>query len=378
MIEPRRPHDELNDLLWAIEDGSISAEGVARLDELVCKDPTLLRQYVEYARLLADLRFGLPARSARDALHQVFRGLGTSVPSETSEAADEFGASVPTPEPSVPTLLADSADPFATPHSSLRGWLLSYVAATVVVGAAIVAAWFYRMSPSPKADFNQPQIVHRDAPKPAKVGRISDMANCRLGRSANAAHDRNGPVARGQTFALDSGFLEIAYDSGATVLLQGPCAYEVDSDRGGFLSRGKLVARVAKSEVRRPQSPIPSPLFTIRTPTATVTDLGTEFGVEVDAAGATRSSVFEGRVDVAPHESNAQKATAKRPIRLVAGQSVRVARDAEGHGLRATRGQADAASFPVRPGHLAEFAEQERLKPFRRWLAYSQRLRKDP
>ena len=44
--------------------------------------------------------------------------------------------------------------------------------------------------------------------------------------------------------------------------------------------------QIAKSQIPNPQSPSPlstlhSPLFTIRTPTATVTDLGTEFGVEV-------------------------------------------------------------------------------------------------
>ena len=40
--------------------------------------------------------------------------------------------------------------------------------------------------------------------------------------------------------------MEIAYDSGATVILQGPCQYEIESARGGFLSLGKLTARVEK------------------------------------------------------------------------------------------------------------------------------------
>ena len=49
----------------------------------------------------------------------------------------------------------------------------------------------------------------------------------------------------------------------------------------------------------RPQSPIPNPsLFSIRTPTATVTDLGTEFGVEVSKEGYTTSHVYRGLVRV--------------------------------------------------------------------------------
>ncbi|MBU4270613.1 MAG: NPCBM/NEW2 domain-containing protein, partial [Planctomycetes bacterium] len=47
-----------------------------------------------------------------------------------------------------------------------------------------------------------------------------------------------------------------------------------------------------------PQSLIPNPLFSVRTPTAIVTDLGTEFGVEVSGEGATESRVFRGSVKV--------------------------------------------------------------------------------
>ena len=45
-------------------------------------------------------------------------------------------------------------------------------------------------------------------------------------------------------------------------------------------------------------SPVPCPLFSIRTPTAIVTDLGTEFGVEVNKEGDTISHVFRGLVEV--------------------------------------------------------------------------------
>ena len=97
--------------------------------------------------------------------------------------------------------------------------------------------------------------------------------------------------------------------------------YEVESKDGGFLSLGKLTARVEKRgegrgergegaanhEIPNPKSQIvdpsplsslPSPLFSVRTPTATVTDLGTEFGVEVSKEGDTMSHVFRGVVEV--------------------------------------------------------------------------------
>ena len=112
-------------------------------------------------------------------------------------------------------------------------------------------------------------------------------------------------------FALASGLMEITYDSGAKVILQGPVTYEVESAAGGFLSLGKLTARVKVEENRVDEKPdnretasysplftihIRYPLFTISTPTATVTDLGTEFGVEVAKSGNTTSHVFRGVV----------------------------------------------------------------------------------
>ena len=40
--------------------------------------------------------------------------------------------------------------------------------------------------------------------------------------------------------------MEITYDTGAKVILQGPVTYEVESTDGGFLSLGKLTARLEK------------------------------------------------------------------------------------------------------------------------------------
>ena len=40
--------------------------------------------------------------------------------------------------------------------------------------------------------------------------------------------------------------MEITYDTGAKVILQGPVTYEVESKDGGYLSLGKLTAKLEK------------------------------------------------------------------------------------------------------------------------------------
>ena len=95
--------------------------------------------------------------------------------------------------------------------------------------------------------------------------------------------------------------MEITYDTGAKVILQGPVTYEVESPASGYLLIGKLTARVesTKSQAANQKSEILNhKLFVVRTPTATVTDLGTEFGVEVDKSGATASHIFRGAVEL--------------------------------------------------------------------------------
>ena len=141
--------------------------------------------------------------------------------------------------------------------------------------------------------------------------------------------------------------MEITYDTGAKVILQGPVTYHVESRSGGYLSVGKLTARVEKkAEVPGPQSPIPDPslstshypLFTIKTPTAIVTDLGTEFGVEVGESGDTGAYVFRGAVEMKPAAHGSQGGQA---VRLSENESLLVAK---GRGWR----DLDGALSPLR------------------------------
>ena len=115
------------------------------------------------------------------------------------------------------------------------------------------------------------------------------------------------------------------------MILQGPVAYEVDSRDGGYLSIGKLTAQLdnAKSKAANRTSSLSTihyPLFTIKTPTATVTDLGTEFGVEVTREGSTNSYVFQGRIAV---EANTSRSATPHKIELTAGESASVALSGE-------------------------------------------------
>ena len=220
----------------------------------------------------------------------------------------------------------------------------SLLIATVITGLGLLAgSMVYVSRPQPIAhDSRQlrPMIVET---KPVReyIGRISAMVDVKWeegselkGRDARIEKQKS-LVVLGDTLSLTSGLMEITYNTGAKVILEGPVTYTVDSRDGGFLAVGKLTARLEKKgevgrrkvdETVNPKSLLPSlstihyPLFTIKTPTATVTDLGTEFGVEVDDKKVCHVETFVGLVNVTP--TNARTADSSRP--LSAGEAVSV------------------------------------------------------
>jgi hypothetical protein len=315
---------ELYELADAQCAGLLTAEQTARLEKLVIGSPELRRLYIWYMHVHA---------SAEMNYHGESLGTISSAPPVVIQPCFSV--------------------PLASPSSFVGGVLFSYLMATLVLGAAITIAWAWKLP-------NHPQVAWQPSSsaegrhsasklKPTFVGRITGMVDCRWEEGAGVRDQGSGAenptcdirhptslVALGDRLALASGLVEIAYNTGAKVILQGPVRYEVESVAGGFLSFGKLTARLEKGEGRRgkaegvasgqwpvasgnqqstiinqqsssPQSPIPNPSsafrlppspFVVRTPTATVTDLGTEFGVEVDKQGGTTSHVFRGSVRV--------------------------------------------------------------------------------
>ena len=107
-------------------------------------------------------------------------------------------------------------------------------------------------------------------------------------------------IRLGQKLRLDKGIAQITYSNRAVVILEGPASYTVDSPKSGYLSRGKLTARADTEQSRQ---------FTIGTPFARFVDLGTEFGVMIDAQGRPTVAVFEGKVNAEAKLANGRWTT---------------------------------------------------------------------
>ena len=88
-------------------------------------------------------------------------------------------------------------------------------------------------------------------------------------------------------FAIESGYAQIEFFCGATVVVQGPAELDLVSATLARVRSGRLRAHV----------PPAARGFTLEADDVTVVDLGTEFGFAVDG-GKSEVHVFDGEVEL--------------------------------------------------------------------------------
>jgi hypothetical protein len=337
MMLPNNTKHELCQLLWVIADGSFLPEDIDRLEKLTNENPECRHLAAQFVAMYSMLHW-------------------TRCCSQVSNI--DCG--------SITAFTPHSAAPSGFLHTTFHGtlgylcsdWLVSYLVAAVIfaVGSLITSHIYVfpheqiANNSSSAAPVSVPMVVQ---PERKRIAQVTGLVNCRWNDSRTAAY-LGHCVAAGDEFALTSGLIEITYDTGAKVLLQGPVTYQVDSPRGGFLSVGKLTARVEKKGTRdqesSPKSPIPnSPLFAVRTPTAIVTDLGTEFGVEVKGDSETQLHVFRGSVQLQRTGVTAGQESPNNTTILHANEAASIkiqhGNGAKENKLVISRGQFDTTAF---------------------------------
>jgi hypothetical protein len=309
---------EVQSLIEAVCDGVADDAQVRELDCLLLADERTCNFYVDMLDLDAKLQRLVGSLPEND---EALAGFVAA-----SRESQEF------PTPTFPSLF----------HSALAyfsdGMPLAYILATVITGLGLLVMGLVHVSgPEEVAKGVAAPVVE---PRAEYVGKITGASDCKWekegaevrgqGSGANnqqsTINNHQSLVSLGQKFALASGLLEISYNTGAKVILQGPVTYEVESN-GGFLSLGKLTGRLRKrnDEARMTNDEgLQKSSFVIRTPTATVTDLGTEFGVEVSGRDSTKVCVFVGEVQVETAHQKSRRLTAQQAVQVTAGEVRRV------------------------------------------------------
>ena len=225
-------------------EGTASSEQIHQLEQFVLSSDEMKRDYAEHA-------------------HQV-AALATEVFSPSTAASNVGG-------PAAGSGSLDSAQRDDRKRSRLGTAVavVASLAATILLTLAVSGNW-------------------RSAETGFAV--IVDTERCQWGESSlPTSVDQRLGAGRMQ---LNSGIAKIRFPK-VDVTFEGPADFEIIDAKTCRLHRGRAYASVETGGED----------FEIRTPTSTLIDRGTVFGVSVSPSGTSDLQVFEGQVDVKHHPS---------------------------------------------------------------------------
>lgn len=246
--------EELDGLLFALRDETLDDAGLKKLEQLALADEEARRRFV----VLMDLRAGLCWRyAARPELE---------LPGHAASDAPGVASSPPSK---------------ASPLRAGREWRWA-IAAALLLALGLGVGLFAWNRPGANA-----------GPSIARITRAVAATWHGVGAEVGSG------LAAARKLDLASGLVEITFDNGARIVLEGPSKFEMSGPKGGVLGSGSLTARV----------PLELKGFTVETAGLTVVDLGTEFGVRALESGDAEVHVFDGAVEAAVKHGKPQKVT---------------------------------------------------------------------
>lgn len=224
------------------------------------------------------------------------------------------------------------------------GWLAA--AASIVGMLGIGTLWL-------KERGNTAAQVASQAAEQTNVG-CAILTRATEAEFADGLTLRVGDTIKPGALKLTRGAVQIEFFSGASMLLQAGASLELVSSSEAICRAGKMTVRV----------PPPAHGFKLRTAGMDLVDLGTEFGVNVDASGTSEVHVFEGQVEAHPENATMQLLNGGQSLRRDSAQVL-------------SSGSAKPDDFPSIE-RLNAITEQHAKARYDAWWQHTFDLRRDP
>jgi hypothetical protein len=239
------PFPDIDELVQRLLDDQIQPDEMKRLQETMLKDPRVQDYYIDSIFTCTVMR-------------------------RCSQEAAEWS------ESDLAQVLSGGGRQRNAKHGGRHLYL---IAAALMLGAIIFASLSL--------------FRHRD-PGPA-IGTLADAYEAQW----RGSHPRPGELLYAGAYDLREGVAKMDLGHGASLLLEAPCQVELKSTNEVSLREGTLTSLVP-SQARG---------FRVRTPTALITDLGTEFGVIAHSDGSTEAHVLKGHINIALDPNRSGRST---------------------------------------------------------------------
>ncbi len=257
-------------------------------------------------------------------------------------------------EPAQETALSAKPEAQATRYGfRVSYWMMAAaaLAVCVLIGRLVHLELFDDNPSIPIADVETDLKEKRQEPTSEGVALLTRLVDVEW--EANQPPLEEGDALSPGRLAIQSGFAQIEFFCGATVIVEGPAELDLQSPRMARVRSGRLRAQV----------PPAARGFSLVVDDMKVVDLGTEFGLSVSSEGAN-VQVFDGEVEL-------QQPQAEKRI-VPAGQAL--VRNPDG----------TYAESQVTPDRFLDIAKLEsraadqREERYRRWQTWSESFRRDP
>ena len=261
----------------ALLNGTLDESGVRRLETSLLDNPVLQRRFLDYCQLHTDLGLSIASdRALEDAI-------GTM----TQPIANE-------------TMLGRVVDFFARPTPLSMTVAALFIGLLLTVMAFMVAPFYRHVA----------GIEESDPPQTDSKTFVAELTAVHLAIWSSDQLEPSLPahLQAGRQMQLEQGLAELEFRDGASVVIEGPATWVVESESVLRMESGQLTAHVPPQAVG----------FTVRLPHVEVVDLGTRFGA-VARSKKSEVHVFAGEVEAAVRASGGDDNSL---IRLTAGESI--------------------------------------------------------
>ena len=244
-------------------------------------------------------------------------------------------------------------------HSArgLAGWITAAIALVVLAGV-VIQRNAQRGTDASNVDASNVPVADRLQEEASDLG-VAVLTRASSLQGEHTTDWETGKTIPPGTLEWDGGLLQLEFYSGATVVAEGPASLEI-------LDASRVVCRSGRL---RAHVPPPARGFSVLAPTVELVDLGTEFGIHVEANGVTEIHVFDGTVELYDAKSNRNVTTRRE---LNAGDAVTLDRNGEAKSIE-TRD----IDF-VTPTRLTTMTSERRQEQLRQWRAFRDSLKDDP
>lgn len=273
---------ELLELLGALCNETISEDRALRLSQLLERGPEFRQFYFRYLEIDQRLSTWAGAESHAQPLAGLKRELDRIAPDVKSS------------------------------QIGLWSWI-GRAAAAATIAAVSIGLWRSWQDDAKPLARHRPVERQEKQPIADEASSESPGVNIRtLLRSADCEWEPgyepkfNGPRLLSLEFRVKSGIIDVTLETGVRLVVEGPAALSMKSNRRALLAYGRVVLHGDEMADE----------FALETPEGTLFDVGTEYGASVNEQGETMVRVFTGKVRFEPRDG----AIDNRRIELLPGR----------------------------------------------------------